>query len=82
MSLASLALLKSRRLNLDKLQQKQKALSIEQEMFIPTYRKIAHSGNARYIAITRQIPLDWKLVETTVQSCKDGLCILKIRKID
>lgn len=49
---------------------------------VPTYRKIAHSGNARYLAVTHQLPQDWRLVEVTASIPKDKVLILKVRKVD
>ena len=47
----------------------------------PIFRKVAQSGSARYLSVTQQLPKDWRLVELTVVSLKDNICLLQVRKV-
>jgi hypothetical protein len=47
----------------------------------PIFRRVAHSGSARYLSVTQQIPKDWRMVELTVVSLKDNICLLQVRKV-
>lgn len=44
-------------------------------------RKIAKSGNARYIAVSRVLPMDWQMVKLSVLKLEGNECILKLEKL-
>lgn len=46
-----------------------------------TIRKIAKSGNSRYISISKLVPLDWIAVKIVVEKLDKGVCILKLEQI-
>lgn len=44
-------------------------------------RKIAKSGNARYIAVSRILPKDWQMVKLSVVKLERNECILKLERL-
>lgn len=44
-------------------------------------RKIARSGNARYIAVSRILPKDWNMVKLSVVKLEEDECILRLVKL-
>lgn len=59
--------------------QKPKTERIEAGEFYP--RKIAKSGNDRYIAVTRILPKDWQMVKLSVVKLEENECILKLVRL-
>uniref|UniRef100_A0A6H2A4P3 Uncharacterized protein n=1 Tax=viral metagenome TaxID=1070528 RepID=A0A6H2A4P3_9ZZZZ len=46
------------------------------------HRKIAKSGNSRYLAVGKILPEDWHVLRVEVAELKDKHCILQITKLD
>jgi len=46
-----------------------------------TIRKLAKSGNSRYLSIGRVVPSDWVAVKVFVVGLKDGVCTLRLEQI-
>jgi len=46
-----------------------------------TIRKIARSGNSRYLSISNLIPPDWIAVKVFLEKQEGGVCILKLEQI-
>jgi len=46
-----------------------------------TIRKIAMSGNSRYLSISNLVPPDWIAVKVYSQVQEGGVCILKLVQI-
>ena len=46
-----------------------------------TIRKIAKSGNSRYLSISNLVPPDWIAVKVFVEKIEGGICILKLEQI-
>jgi len=44
-------------------------------------RKVAKSGAARYIAVSRILPPDWQMVKVSVEKLEGNICILKIERL-
>ncbi len=44
-------------------------------------RTITKAGGSRYISLKAILPGDWKAVRVSVESLKDGVCILKLIQI-
>jgi len=61
------------------LEQKPKVKGITSGEFYP--RKIARSGHARYIAVTRILPKDWSMVKLSVVKLEGDECILRLIKL-
>ena len=52
-----------------------------EETTVFTIRKIARSGNSRYLSISNLVPLDWIAVKVYSQVREGGICILKLEQI-
>jgi len=46
-----------------------------------TIRKIAKSGNSRYLSISNLVPAEWLAVKVYVEKVEGGVCILKLEQI-
>lgn len=46
-----------------------------------TIRKLAKSGNTRYLSLGSILPTDWVAVKVFVVSMKDGICLLRLEQI-
>jgi len=46
-----------------------------------TIRKIAKSGNSRYLSINNLVPPEWVAVKVYVTEVRGGVCILKLEQI-
>jgi len=46
-----------------------------------TIRKIAKSGNSKYLSISSIVPYDWIAVKVFVEKLEGGVCILKLEQI-
>ena len=46
-----------------------------------TIRKLAKSGNSRYISVTKILPPDWEAVKVVIESLDKGVCVLKLEQI-
>jgi len=46
-----------------------------------TIRKIAKSGNSRYLSISNLVPPDWIAVKVFVTKIEGGVCVLKLEQI-
>ena len=44
-------------------------------------RKVARSGNARYVAVTRILPKDWEMVKLSVVKLEGDICILRLQRL-
>jgi len=46
-----------------------------------TVRKLAKSGNSRYISVSTILPKDWVAVKIVVEQLDKGVCILRLEQI-
>jgi len=46
-----------------------------------TIRKIAKSGNSKYLSISKIVPDDWIAVKVFTEKLEGGVCILKLEQI-
>ena len=46
-----------------------------------TIRKIAKSGNSKYLSISNIVPDGWVAVKVYVEKVEGGVCILKLEQI-
>jgi len=46
-----------------------------------TVRKLAKSGNSRYLSVGKILPPSWVAVKLTVQKLEEGVCVLKLEQI-
>jgi len=46
-----------------------------------TIRKIAKSGNSKYLSVSRIVPDDWIAVKVFIEKLEGGVCILKLEQI-
>jgi len=44
-------------------------------------RKVAKSGAARYIAVSRILPPDWQMVKVSVEKLEGNICILRLERL-
>ncbi len=42
------------------------------------YRKIAKSGNSRYLSVGKILPEDWLVVKVSIEKLEDTVCVLRI----
>jgi len=46
-----------------------------------TIRKIAKSGNSKYLSVSHIVPDDWVAVKVFIERLEGGICILKLEQI-
>lgn len=46
-----------------------------------TIRKLAKSGNSRYLSVSKLIPPDWLAVKVFVEKLEGGVCVLRLEQI-
>jgi len=46
-----------------------------------TIRKLAKSGNSRYLSVSKLIPSDWQAVKVFVEKLEGGVCVLRLEQI-
>ena len=46
-----------------------------------TIRKLAKSGNSRYISVGKILPMEWEAVKIVVERIDKGVCILRLEQI-
>ena len=46
-----------------------------------TIRKIAKSGNSKYLSISHIVPDDWIAVKVFTEKLEGGVCIIKLEQI-
>lgn len=44
-------------------------------------RKVAKSGNARYVAVSRVLPKEWQVVKLSVVKLEGSECILRLIRV-
>lgn len=44
-------------------------------------RKIAKSGNTRYLSVGSILPPEWEVVKVTVLKIEGGVCVLRLEQI-
>lgn len=46
-----------------------------------TIRKLAKSGNSRYLSVSKLVPSDWLAVKVFVEKLEGGVCVLRLEQI-